>query len=498
MISGGKWLLYHKWDRRKNSNSEYYVQGEAMTPHLNYELPPSRAGRSAAPWLFVIVILIIVGGAGVMLRSWQNGSAGSAEALQEAKPPILTANELIELAETLERNQIYSEAARAWEDVARSTKPVGHEKAEILFRIGKNHHLAGEHEKALTYLFAAESADAEERWKESINKLVLESLSALGREDVRAYQAGKRLNLDDKSNGQEGKIVAEIGGEAITEQELQVTAKDLVTQQLAPQKAYLPQKKFDEAVEQRLEQFQTPEGRQQLLQMVISRELLYREALANDLDEDEQVRRNLIDARQRILTRVFVDHYLDKNLKITKTDLENAYAAHKGKYVEPEAVKVDALVVDNEESKAEVNQALQSPETDFAELQEQYSLQQEDGEEQEDVFDRWITRDGWVPLVKDGKAVRAHLFALDTGQVSDNWFETTDGKFVRFRLREHRAERTLPLAQCKEQVKRDLRNQKQQELIEQLRQSLRNKYQVVVHDEQEKVATTQPKNHKKQ
>ncbi len=177
----------------------------------------------------------------------------------------------------------------------------------------------------------------------------------------------------------------------------------------------------------------------------------------------------------------FVNDYLGRNLQIAETDVQNAYEAHKADYVEPPAIKVEAIAVDNESAKKDASAALDAG-TEFAKVREKHSTLRATPDSP-DPFDQWLTRDDRVPLVSDSKAALAHLLSLEKGEVSKRWFEGAGGKWVRFRLADRRAERQLSLAECRDRVERDLRSRKQEDLIKQLQQSLRAKYKVVVHDE---------------
>ena len=86
-----------------------------------------------------------------------------------------------------------------------------------------------------------------------------------------------------------------------------------------------------------------------------------------------------------------------------------------------------------------------------------------------------------MPLVKEGRAAIAHVLLLKPDEVGTKWFETHDGKWIRFRGAERRDQRQLVLDECRDRVEQDLRSQKRTELIEKLQESLRKKYNVVVH-----------------
>ncbi len=455
-----------------------------MAQELKFDLPAPKPAKSGGSAMWVIAALLIGVGAGFALRS--GGVCGVGRTCPIANSTtggLMNAEELAALAETLERNQVYGQAAKTWQQVAEANPPRGPDKADMLFRIGKNLSLAGEYEAALAYLFAAETADQQGLRKASINKLVLDGLSALGKEDARAYQARRRTSLEADADKEKDPVVAEIGGERITEQDLQTFARRMVTDRMSMQKSFMPPEAFAEAVDKQLAQFKTADGRKQLLQMYIGQELLYREALAGKLEEDTDVRQKLLEARRAVLTSAFLDDYLAKNIQIGDTDIQNAYEAHKADYVEPEAVKVEAIVVDDEKKRDEVDTALAAG-GDFSGLRASHSTLKV-SEDVPDVFDRWLTREGRVPMVTENNAALAHLFALQQNEVGGKWFTGQGGKFIRFRLVERRAERQLPLDECRPRVERDLRERKQKDVLDQLQQALQKKFQVVIHESEE-------------
>jgi hypothetical protein len=449
-----------------------------MSDELKFELPhaPQQKQRCGTAGALLALMIGVVAGSGI--HALVTRSADSQP--QAAGAELLSHDELTTLADKLERNQLYVQAARAWQKASALRIPEGDERAETLFRIGKNLNLGGEHDEAVRYLLAAEAADKKGQWSASINQMMLESLSALGLEEARAYQAKKRIALaptDDQP-------IAEIGGEPITTTDLNAFAREMVESQLAMQKAMMLPEQYEDLVETQVKQSQAPEGREQLLQAYLSRELLYREALAEGLAEQDAVRDRMLDARRTVLIGAFMDDYLAKSLQLTDTDVTNAYEAKRTEYIQPEAVKAQVIVASKEQDKKAIDTALTDGK-DFAELQKQYNDQGKP-----DMFDRWLTRDGWVPMVKEPKPALAHLFLLDKGEVDSKWFETNDGEWVRFRLADKRDQRQLKLDECRDRVERDLRDQRRRELIDQLQDKLRSKYEVVIHQE----PTTQPGN----
>ncbi len=170
---------------------------------VKFDLPARPEPRARAPWGMLLAGLVLGGAIGYLVHpAVCPGTSCPASGTAEGSAGLLSAAELRGLAETLEKNQLYGQAAETWERAANLTPAEGAERAEMLFRIGKNFSLAGRHEEALTYLFAAENADKTGQWSSSIHRMVLDGLSALGLEDAREYQAKRRASLGGAENAQ--------------------------------------------------------------------------------------------------------------------------------------------------------------------------------------------------------------------------------------------------------------------------------------------------------
>ncbi len=451
-----------------------------MSDELKFDLPPKAAAPQRSVWPMAFAALVIGAGASYFVASPRDEGIAPADRplrVDESRnAELLTATEYVSLAERLERNQLYAQAAEAWQEASRLEPPADDARTARLFRIGKNLHLAGRYAEALRFLFAAESADAAGKWKQSINPMVLEGLSALGQEDVREYQTLKRAGLAAKgtSTQPDEKALGRIGAEPITELDLRTFARTMVERQLAPQKQFMPAGAFESAVKSALERFRTPEAQQQLLIQYISSELLYREALASGIPDRAEVKKTVVDTRRQVLIGAFVDYYLTQAVQIDEAGIKDAYEANKERYIEPEAIRLEAIVVDDEAAKKKISDALSAGE-DFASVREAHSLEKA----QPDALPRWTPRDGTLPGVEDSRAAIAHLFALKDGQVGDRWFEG-DGRWCRYRIAERRPQRQLTLDECRERVERELRARKQRDALEQLEQSLRAKHKVEV------------------
>lgn len=450
-----------------------------MSTDLKFDLPNQTKQTSFGQWALTLLLMCVGIGFTVFAAlsvSLSSSQPGTARTTLPAAS-LLSHDELTTLAESLERNQLYVQAARAWEQAAALSPPEGAERTKMLFRIGKNLVLGNAHDEGLRYLLAAESLDNTKTFETSINRLVLESLSALGLEDARAYQAGKRIAMTAGDADDSTKPLATIGGEPITQADLDRFARDMVESQFGFQRSMIPEADYQKMIDAQLSQYKTDEGKMELLQSYLTSELLYREALASKVEAHSDVARRIKQARRSTLTSAFIDQYMGEHLQLTDSEIENAYNADKEQYIQAEAVRIEAVMA-GDDQKAIVDGVLAANGS-----LEDYLAK---------GFDGYYERTDTLPIVKDSRSAVAHLFLLEPDQWGGKWFETTDGKWVQFRVVERRDARQKTLEEARGEVAGGLRQQKRQELIQRLQESLRQKYEVVIHQAPPAAASPTP------
>lgn len=129
------------------------------------------------------------------------------------------------------------------------------------------------------------------------------------------------------------KVLATVGGREVLEQDL-----NMLLNSLNPQQAM---------------QFNSEEGKQQLLQELISQELFYLDAIKNELDKDEAFIQEAKRMQDNILKQ-FAIHNLLKDIKVTEGELLEYYNEHKDMFKEAESVQASHILVEDEAKAEEV------------------------------------------------------------------------------------------------------------------------------------------------
>ncbi|MFA9396990.1 MAG: peptidylprolyl isomerase, partial [Clostridiaceae bacterium] len=109
----------------------------------------------------------------------------------------------------------------------------------------------------------------------------------------------------------ENKVLAIVNGNEITEKDLDYT--------------------ISRVPRERQEMFKTEEGKKELLNQIISFELVYLDAKDKKVDEDAQYLANLETAKKEILTQIAINKILS-DVKIEDEEIEKFYNENKDRF----------------------------------------------------------------------------------------------------------------------------------------------------------------------
>jgi hypothetical protein len=307
------------------------------------------------------------------------------------------------------------------------------------------------------FLEAEQCGLADER-KRKAEQLLLESLAALGKHAVRSDELRKRST--GQAEGEDEHVVARIGGEPITVDQLRAEI-DRQARMIAGMQAPSPDQ-VDGIAESMVDGILADQERVKgVLERLVTQRLLYQEGLERGMGTGDELGAVVARFRRDWIAQRVVDEHLRNSVKLTETDLENHLKAHKDDYAEAEAVKLSAASFDTEEAARE---ALAGGPAGL----EQLPI---------DRSDQWITRSDAIPNVGRSGEVIAHVFSLEQEQWSDRALKVGD-KWYLFRVDSRRARRDRGLDEVRDRVESDLAAAKSREAIEALRRQLEGKYTV--------------------
>ncbi|MBI5577425.1 MAG: peptidyl-prolyl cis-trans isomerase [Deltaproteobacteria bacterium] len=246
--------------------------------------------------------------------------------------------------------------------------------------------------------------------------------------------------------GKTDRILATVNGQPITEATLEEEAKSLPPY-----------------VRPILE---TPQGRAQFLESLITRDLLMQEALRRGFDRKEEVRERLNMARRSILLEALLKDVTEKAPGLSDDALRKFYEANVDSFRVGDRVRVShVLFKDRAQAEAMARQSRSG--TPFEELMKQAS--KEGG----------VTADlGFIERGKFDKTFEAAAFAAPTGSVAGP-VRTSYGYHL-IQVGEKKPAGLQPFEEVKGQIAADLREQAQRDAFETLLAQVKQKAKVQV------------------
>lgn len=245
----------------------------------------------------------------------------------------------------------------------------------------------------------------------------------------------------------ENKILATVNGTEIRESDIQTTINKF------------PQDKQT--------QFNTENGKKQLLNEMIFFELVYNYAKDINLEKDKEYLQNLEIAKKEILTQTAIAKAMDE-VDVTDKEVKDYYEVNKNMYREPEMIKAKHILVDGLEKAKEVSKLI-SEGMDFGKAAAEYSSCPSK------------SKGGDLGKFSKGQTVpefEEAAFNLDIGVISEP-VKTKFGYHI-IKVEEKIESRIKAFDEVKDDIKRGLLQERQAYRYSKLNSELRNKYEVVI------------------
>ncbi len=153
----------------------------------------------------------------------------------------------------------------------------------------------------------------------------------------------------------ENKILATVQGKAITEQDVNSFLQALVR----------------EIGQENAMQYFSPEGKEKLLEELISQELLYLDAVDSGLDQEEGFKKEMEAVKKNVLRQYAVKRLL-KDVSVKEEEVRQFHNEHQDEFKAPPSVKASHILVDTKEKAAEILSEIEAG-LSFAEAANKYS-----------------------------------------------------------------------------------------------------------------------------
>jgi hypothetical protein len=321
-----------------------------MEGKLDFSLPEKKQKNSLLPKITIILLLVLIGlaAANLLMKTSYISLPG------ENASPSFSAEQVKDLAARLAGRNLYTRAAKVWQDYLLVAKVPDAKRARMLFQIGTLLEKAGKYEEAIEYYYRSEITAKLTELEPQINTHIKDCFEKLGKFSALRYELMDRTSFGKKTEAG-GKIVAEIGAEKITEADLDAYIERTIDNQLAPMRAFMTTEQINEQKKRILEQYKSTSAKQEFLQSWLAQEVLYRQALEEELPEEPEAKILIEDLVRSVLSQQLMNRELADKINITETDLQTYYTANKDKFVEP-ADKEDPNSTERQKSFDEARQ----------------------------------------------------------------------------------------------------------------------------------------------
>lgn len=325
-----------------------------MSDDLDFSLPEKKRKNSFVSGTVIILLLILIalGAANLLTRS------GCQELPVEKAASSLSPEQTKKLAARLADRNLYIRAAKVWQDYLFISKLPDAEHAKTLFQVGTLLEKAGSFAEAIEYYYRSEITAELSELEPQINTRIKDCFEKLGRFSALRYELMDRTSFE-KSSSAGGEIVAEIGAEKITEADLDALIEAAIDNQLAPMMAFMTTEQLNEQKKKMLQQYKDPTAKGQFLQSWLMQEIMYRQALEDELTEEPKIKGFIDELTRGALSLQLRNKQLAGKVNITETDLQTYYQANKEKFIEP-ADQQDPNSVERQKSLEEVRDRITS------------------------------------------------------------------------------------------------------------------------------------------
>ena len=255
-----------------------------------------------------------------------------------------------------------------------------------------------------------------------------------------------------KSEGKkEGKVLAEVNGGTVTTGDFERELKNL------PE--YLKA------------MAETPQGRKEMLDTIVIRELILQQASKDGLDKAPEIEEKLQDLRKRLIVESFLKKKVEADSKVSDEDLKKFYEQNKDKFKTGEQIKASHILVKTEAEAKGILAKIKAG-GNFEELAKKSSV---DSSAAKGGDLGWFGKGSMVPVFEKA------ALALKEGQISD--VVKSDFGFHIIKLTGKRPAGVRPFEEVKDQIKAAVMPTKQQEVFQKIKDELKKTAKISIKED---------------
>jgi len=276
-------------------------------------------------------------------------------------------------------------------------------------------------------------------------------IAALGVATLFGCQGGAPSGGSKSDAKKEGSVLAEVNGGRITTADF--------TRELKNLPEYLKA------------MADTPEGRKEMLDTMVIRELILQQASKDGLDKGPDIEEKLQDLKKRLVVEAYLKKKVETESQVSDADLQKFYEQNKDKFKTGEQAKASHILVKTEKEAKDILAQIKAG-GNFEELAKKHSA---DSSAQKGGDLGWFSKGSMVPVFEKA------ALALKEGQVSE--VVKSDFGYHIIKLTGKRAAGVRPLEEVKEQIKGAIMPQKQQEIFQKIKDELKKDAKITVKED---------------
>jgi len=249
----------------------------------------------------------------------------------------------------------------------------------------------------------------------------------------------------------EGTVLADVNGTAITTQDFK-NEVDRLPPYLKPM-------------------VQSPEGKNELLDSMVVREIILEQAKKDGVDKSKDVADRLEDLRKRLIVETYLKKKVEQDAQISDAELKKFYDENKDKFKTGEQLKASHILVKSEKEAQDILAQLKGG-ANFEDLAKKYST---DSTAAKGGDLGWFSKGAMVP--EFDKAA----FGLKEGELSG--IVKTQFGFHIIKVTGIRPAGIRTFDEVKEQIKTTLLPGKQQEIFQKMKEDLKKNAKVTINED---------------
>ena len=215
----------------------------------------------------------------------------------------------------------------------------------------------------------------------------------------------------------------------------------------------------------------TPQGRKEMLDTMVIRELILQQASKDGLDKGAEIEEKLQDLKKRLIVESFLKKKVEVESKVSDEDMKKFYEQNKDKFKSGEQIKASHILVKTEKEAKDIAVQLKAG-GNFEELAKKNSV---DSSSAKGGDLGWFGKGSMVP------AFEKAALALKEGQISD--VVKSDFGFHIIKLTGKRPAGIRPFEEVKEQIKGAIMPTKQQEIFQKIKEELKKTAKITIKED---------------